>query len=274
MRLTFAIPFLDNYSRMARALSTSIKRLHPGSDLIALTIAPVGPAVRSTVHDVGFDDLIEYQDPGFDSAGYTAVVWTRLYLWDLPTDNPVVCLDADMQMYRPLADDTVTRWQASGTAFGSFLDGNPRLDRHFAAEYKPVAAFGDAPAACVAFLILQPRPGITQKLVALAQAHDGHLICPEQAILNLYAAMHGGWLDLSAETVTQSWSPSVLHDPPLTPLIHFGSPRPAFFGPSPLRYGDPEYEVALERFRQQTGHPFPVDRFRMEFETNLRGTGG
>lgn len=268
-KLTFTIPFLDNYSRMAQALAHSIRCFHPGSDVVALTTAPAGRRVREVVRRC-FDDLVEFDDPGFHSAGYTAVVWTRLHLWDLPTANPVVCLDADMQMYRAVPDDLVRAWQASGRVFGSFLDGMPRLRQHFVAGYEPVTAWADAPAACVAFLILQPRPGVTNRLVGLAHTHHRHVVCPEQAILNLYAAMNGGWLD-HAETVTQSWSPEVLHDPPRSPFVHFGSPRPAFFGPSPLRQGDVEYAIALRRFERLTGQCFPVDRFQREFEARLNG---
>lgn len=269
-KLTFAIPFLDNYSRMAKALANSIRYFHPHSDIVALTTAPAGRQVLDVVHR-SFDDIIELDDPGFYSAGYSAVVWTRLHLWDLPTSNPVVCLDADMQMYRAVPDDVVATWQASGRVFGSFLDGMPRLEQHFVPDYAPVAAWGAAPAACVAFLILQPGSGVTDCLLELASAHHRHVVCPEQAILNLYAATHGGWFDQSATTVTQSWSPAVLHDPPHTPFIHFGSPRPAFFGPSPLRQGDVEYAVALRRFERSTGQHFPVDRFRQEFEVRLSG---
>lgn len=268
--LTFAIPFLDNYSRMAQALANSIRCFHPGSNIIALTTAPAGRNVLDVARRC-FDDLIEYDDPGFDSAGYTAVVWTRLHLWDLPTSNPVVCLDADIQMYRAVPDDVVKSWQTSGRVFGSFLDGMPRLEQHFVPDYAPVMPWGTLPAACVAFLILQPHPGVTNILIDLAESHHQHIVCPEQAILNLYAAMHGGWLDQSTATVTQSWSPAALHNPPLTPLVHFGSPRPAFFGPSPLRQGDVEYATALRRFERLTGQRFPVERFRREFEIRLSG---
>ena len=272
-QLTFSIPFSSDYSRMAQALANSIRRFHPGNDIVALTTAPAGRRVAEVARR-SFDDLIELEDPGFDAAGYTAVVWTRLHLWDLPTSNPVVCLDADMQMYRAVPDGIVTAWQSSGRVFGSFLDGMSRLEQQFVPDYQPVAAFSRAPAACVAFLILQPRAGVTGKLMDLASTHHGHVICPEQAILNLYAAMNGGWLDQSAYTVTQSWSPSVLHNPPLTPFVHFGSPRPKFFGPSPLRRGDVEYAIALERFERQTGQGYPIDRFRVEFEARLNGDGG
>lgn len=269
--LTFAIPFLDNYSRMAQALANSIRYYHPASDIVALTTAPAGQRVLDVARRC-FDDLIEFDDPGFDSAGYTAVVWTRLHLWDLTTSNPVICLDADMQMYRAVPDELVETWQASGCVFGSFLDGMPRTEQHFVPNYAPVAAWGAAPAACVAFLILQPRAGVTNCLIDLAESHHRHVVCPEQAILNLYAAMHGGWLDQSAATVTQSWSPAVLHDPPRTPFVHFGSPRPAFFGPSPLRQGDVDYTTALRKFERFTGQSFPVERFRREFELRLKGT--
>ena len=269
VKLTFTIPFLDNYSRMAQALANSIRYFHPESDIIALTTAPAGQQVLEVVRRC-FDDLIEFGDPGFYSVGYTAVVWTRLHLWDLPTSNPVVCLDADMQMYRAVSDDVVRTWQASGCIFGSFLDGMPRIEQHFVPDYKSVAPWGSAPAACVAYLIFQPHSGVTNRLIELAEAHHRHVVCPEQAILNLYAAMHGGWLDQS-EMVTQSWSPAVLCDPPRSPFIHFGSPRPAFFGPSPLRQGDVDYATANRKFNQLTGQCFPVDRFRQEFEVRLRG---
>lgn len=269
-KLTFAIPFLDNYSRMAMALANSIRWFHPTSEIIALTTAPAGQQVLDVVRQ-SFDDLIEFEDPGFDSAGYTAVVWTRLHLWDLPTSRPVVCLDADIQMYRALPDELISTWQASNRVFGSFLDGMSRLEQHFVPHYEPIAPVGQAPAACVAYLILQPTGGVTDQLVQLAATHNGHVVCPEQAILNYFAAISGGWHDQSGATVTQSWSPVVLQNPPPTPFVHFGSPRPAFFGPSPLRQGDVEYDVALRRFKEASGQQFPIDRFRLEFEARLSG---
>lgn len=266
---TFVVPFLDNYSRMARALANSIRFWHPESCLVAMTVSPAGKEVRE-VAACCFDELLEFDDPGFDACGYTAVVWTRLHLWDIQSAGPVVCLDADMQMYAPLAAEVMQSYNASGATFGSILDGMPELRQQFVPGYTAVVPFGASPAPCVAYLVLTPRPGVTEELVELARTHDGATVCPEQAIIGLYAAQHGGWLDQTPLTVTQSWSPEVLRDPPNTPFIHFGSPRPDFFGPSPLRQGDLGMSESLRRFETRTGEPFPVERFRHDFDRRLR----
>lgn len=266
---TFVVPFLDNYSRMARALANSIRFWHPASPLVAMTVSPAGPEVREVAASC-FDELLEFDDPGFDARGYSAVVWTRLHLWDIKSEGPVVCIDADMQMYAPLGAEVIQCFHASGATFGSILDGMPMLSQQFVPGYEGIFPFGASPAPCVAYLILTPRPGVTAELVELARIHDGATICPEQAILGLYAAQHGGWLDQTSLTVTQSWSPEVLRDPPRTPLIHFGSPRPDFFGPSPLRQGDLDMAESLRRFETRTGQPFPVERFQRDFDKRLR----
>jgi hypothetical protein len=262
---TFVVPFLDNYSRMARALANSLRFWHPDSPLVAMTVAPAGPRVRE-VADACFDELLEFDDPGFDACGYSAVVWTRLHLWDIASPGPVVCLDADIQMYAPLGAEVIEGFHGSGKIFGSILDGMSRLRQQFQPGQAGLGSFGDAPAPCVAYLMLTPRPGVTEELLDLARRYDGATICPEQAILGLHAAQHGGWLDQTSLTVTQSWSPEALLDPPPTPLIHFGSPRPDFFGPSPQRQGDLTMAEGLHRFESRTGQPYPVERFRRDFE--------
>ena len=199
--LTFAVPFLDNYSRMAQALANSIRYFHPNGEILAMTTAPAGPQVRE-VSRLHYDDLVEYEDLGFAHAGYTPVVWTRLHLWNLPTTNTVVCLDADIQMYRPLPDSVVREYRSSRKVFGSILDGMPLLEQQFCSGYEAIGRWNSAPAACVAYLILQPNPSVGGDLIELTMAHEGFVVCPEQAILNLYAAQNGGWLDQSAATVT------------------------------------------------------------------------
>lgn len=101
-----------------------------------------------------------------------------LHLWDIKSEGPVVCIDADMQMYAPLGAEVIQCFHASGATFGSILDGMPMLSQQFVPGYEGIFPFGASPAPRRLLLILTPRPGVTAELVELARIHDGATICP------------------------------------------------------------------------------------------------
>ena len=69
------------------------------------------------------------------------------------------------------------------------------------------------------------------------------------------------------------WSARVLEPRPAC-LIHFWTPRPAFFGANPLRSQEPSLRDCLRRFEQETGQRYPLERFERDFAARLHNELG
>lgn len=270
IELTFVIPFLANYAKMATALGRTVKHFHPDAELVALTTAPADETVRRVVRTAGFDDLVEYPPLDIDDGGYTSVIWTKLQAFSLDTDRTVLCLDADLMMYGPV-DGLVEEYRRSGRQFASVLDPNPTLGlsfRQFDAELAPLAS---APAPCGCFLIFDPDPALGTDLLATARRLNGRTHFAEQSALGYHAANHDGWLDLGERAVVQCRSPAVLTVPLPAPFLHVGAPRPAAFEANPVRWGELPYAEECELFAEATGVPFPEARLVADLEARYQG---
>ena len=265
----FVVPVLD-YSRMARALGNSIKHFHPGSRLVVTTVGVPTVELERLVSDGPYDDLVSYEPVEIDHGGYSPAIWTKIQAIGLDLAPILAIMDADLMMYGRL-DQQFGEYNASGRIYASILDGNPTLDRNFISSVPQLRALNTVPALCACLLLVRPNQTLSDALIELARQLEGQSRWPDQAILGLYAALHGGWHDLGKRAVIQCRDREILGEwPPRVPLVHVGSPRPRAFGASPRRWDEPTYIQANAEFTRLWGARFPEERLSSDLEHRLK----
>jgi hypothetical protein len=269
-RAGFVLAFDASYLRMATALVHALHHFHPGAPIRVYTLpddlAALSPWARRLGGGV---EVIAYRPPAALSSGeWHPLIWAKLEAFAAEDAGPQVVLDVDQILYRPVSGH-VARALASGrwiSASPDITDLRGHVQPWFTGE--PLDALAGVPCFNAGAMIVRPSRPVYQELVALARRHHAEVRLPEQAILNLWALRHDGHHDLGDAFMLAPWSPRVLEPAPAC-LIHFWTPRPAFFGPSPARSLEPSLEDCLTRFEHQTGQRYPLERFERDFTVRL-----
>lgn len=263
----FLLAFDTGYTRMATALVHSLNHFHPGRPVRVYTLREEHAALRHWARSFRDVEVVPYRPPADLSFGeWHPLVWAKLEAFT--AERPQVVLDVDQLLYRELSDQ-VERALASGrlvSASPDITDLRGHVLPSFSGE--PLEALAGVPCFNAGALVVRPSREAYQQLLTLARRHHAEVRLPEQAILNLWARRHGGHHDLGESFMLQPWSPRVLESSPSC-LIHFWTPRPAFFGSSPTRSLEPALEECLARFERETGRPYPLERFERDFTARL-----
>lgn len=260
----FAIPVAGQYYRMARALGNSVRHFHPRSKLVAMTVPGPGSEITALVDDGPFEELLIFDETRLSDEGYSPVIWTKLQVIGLDLAKVLVILDADLIMYRRV-DALIDQFLMSGKRIAATLDDDPSL----ATALKRPGVLGndvaDVPALSGCLVMTRPDPAVSEHLLDLARVLNGESYWPEQAVFSWFASQHGGWVDLGIGAVVQCWDEGVLKNPVEAVFVHVGAPRPATFGASPRRWGEPGLIDAVDRFLERWGRPFPAERLSADF---------
>jgi hypothetical protein len=269
----FVLAFDPGYLRMATALVHSLGHFHPGHRIRVFTleehVAPLDAWARS-FPDV---EVIPYRPAHALSFGeWHPLVWAKLEAFAVEEGACQVVLDVDQILYRSLSGCV-----AKAVAAGKIVSASPDitdLRGHVLPSFEGgvgLDALSGVPCFNAGAMIIRPSRQAYRELIELSRAHHADVRLPEQAILNLWARRAGGHHDLGDAFMLQPWSPRVLLPDVPSCLIHFWTPRPPFFGSSPLRSSEPAWEECLSAFARETGHSYPLDRFERDFLLRLRG---
>lgn len=275
-RFGFVLAFDVGYARMATALVHSLNHFHPGRPIRVYTMEEDEEPLRrwaTGFHDV---EVRRYVHAGRLSFGeWHPLVWAKIEAFadeELPCQ---VVLDVDQILYRSLSG-CIAEALSAGKSISASPDISSLRD-HMLPSFtgEPLEELGRVSCFNAGAMIIRPSRNIYRELLHLAQAHHAHVRLPEQAILNLWARRHGAHHDLGEKFMIQPWSPRVLEHGSPSCLIHFWTPRPAFFGSSPVRTTEPSLRECLNTFERETGQRWPLERFEQDFllrlQNQLRG---
>ncbi|HVG61324.1 MAG TPA: hypothetical protein VNA24_22380 [Hyalangium sp.] len=269
----FVLAFDVGYARMATALVHSLNHFHPGRPIrVYVMEEDLAPLQRWAK---GFRDVEvrRYEQAGRLSFGeWHPLVWAKLEAFAAEEHSSQVVLDVDQILYRDLSPCI-----AEALAAGKTISASPDISSlrgHVLPSFTGEPLEGLERVSCfnAGAMIIRPSRDVYRELVDLAQRHHAQVRLPEQAILNLWARRNGGHHDLGEKFMIQPWSPRVLEADSPSCLIHFWTPRPAFFGPSPLRTTEPSLEECMSTFERETGHRYPLDRFEQDFMVRLNNS--
>jgi hypothetical protein len=258
---------------MATALVHSLGHFHPGHRIRVYTLREHVAALKAWARSFPDVEVVPYRAGHALAFGeWHPLVWAKLEAFAAEEGVHQVVLDVDQILYRSLSGCIAEAIDA-----GKIIAASPDitdLRGHVLPSFQGgvgLEALGGVPCFNAGAMVIRPSRQAYRELIALAQAHHADVWLPEQAILNLWARQAGGHHDLGEAFMLQPWSPRLLE--PVVPscLVHFWTPRPPFFGASPLRSGEPAWEERLRAFARETGQSYPLDRFERDFLLRLRG---
>jgi hypothetical protein len=284
----FLLAFDPGYCRMATALVNSLIHFHPGRLIRVYTLPEHVEPLRVWARPYRDIEVVAYRPPHQLAFGeWHPLIWAKLEAFAAEEHTFQVVLDVDQLLYRSLSRCIA---EAAGAGklvaaspdisdlrahvLPSFRDNcsdNGRDDGHDDPDDQGLDALAGVPCFNAGAMIIRPSQAAYRDIIALARRHHTDLRLPEQAIFNLWARQAGGHHDLGERFMLQPWSPRVLEPRVPSCLIHFWTPRPPFFGTSPLRSGEPTWETCLQAFEHDTGRPYPLARFERDFMVRLEG---
>lgn len=268
MSLGFLLASTPDYLLMTESMVNCLQHFHPAARIKVLVTDKFNPQVlqfSASNPDVEVDD---YTPPAFQSSGWHPLVWAKFEVFRLQNVNTAVFLDVDQIMYNPLTEH-IQRFRASKKSFGASVD-----DDTFSYQFLDAGKINlrkDVPqkALNTGVIITRPDQETYEAVLHMAQNNHQNARLPTQAILNLFAAKFDAWEDLGENLMIHPYSPRVLEEPKEYSLIHLWTPRPSFFGTSPLRSGELTYKQACKKFLQTNKVPYPEEIFKRDFLNRL-----
>ena len=270
-RFGFVLAFDAGYARMATALVHSLNHFHPGRPIRVYAMEEDVGVLQRWAKDFCDVEVRRYLQAGRFSFGeWHPLVWAKLEAFADEDQSCQVVLDVDQILYRSLSGCI-----AEALSAGKTISASPDISSlrdHVLPSFtgEPLGALEQVSCFNAGAMVVRPSRDIYRELVHLALEHHAHVRLPEQAVLNLWARRHEGHHDLGEKFMIQPWSPRVLELGSPSCLIHFWTPRPAFFGSSPLRTTEPSLKECLSTFERETGQRYPLDRFEQDFLLRLQ----
>lgn len=267
----FFLAFDVGYLRMATALVHALCHFHPGKRIRVLTLPADVEHLAAWAATLPGVEIAAYAASNLDFGEWHPLVWAKLEAFASEDHEMEVVLDVDQLLYRPLTECIAEAWLA-----GKVIAASPDitdLRGHVRATYthpEGLEALRGVPCFNAGAMIVRPSRGAYEELLALARKVHGDVRLPEQAVLNLWARSKNAFCDLGDSLMLQPLSPRLLEPDVPSCLVHFWTPRPPFFGTSPVRSSEPSWDECLHQFERETGSPYPTERFERDYSRWLR----
>jgi alpha-N-acetylglucosamine transferase len=274
--MVFAMAFDSYYSTMGRSVINALNFYHNNPSIFIYTPFPKHELLARVEADYPNVRLIPAPQNTFHYGEWHPLIWSKIEVFNLPIDDCVVFLDADVIVYNNL-QKYCDRFLKSGKAIGASADFAPFI-KQFNSGFDFHQFFfkriftNDAYLSATAFnagaLIVRPDSRIYQELIRLA--HDFHKLTfyPEQAILNLYCFLNDGWEDLEDFSI-MPFSSSLVGNFRGCGVLHFFTPRPAFMLEPIERSGEPTLNDMTNWFEAVHGTSFPLRQIEKDYLARL-----
>jgi lipopolysaccharide biosynthesis glycosyltransferase len=270
--MVFALAFDERYSQMAVAVINALNFYHNTPTIVVFSDDVTGSSatrIRSVHKNVTF---IPFERYALHYGEWHPLIWAKIEAFRLPVNDCVMFLDADVIIYNNLSrfeDEFLASGKIIGASrdfaplvkqFNSGFDFRQFFFRHYFAndEYLHAAAFN------AGALIFRPDSSAYSELITLGKRHHEITFYPEQAILNLFARLCDGWLELPDLSV-MPFSSRVLEVQPSFGLLHFFTPRPNVMLPAIARQGEPTLDDMRAWFENRFSTPYPLEKLERDF---------
>lgn len=278
VRTRFVLAFDPGYASMATALVRSLEHFHPGRPIRVYTLPEhtAKLAAWARAFRVSPVEIVAYHaDAELSFGEWHPLIWAKLEAFAADVGEYQIVLDVDQILYREIDDCLDEAVRAGKTIAASPDITDLRGHVHASFSYRhDLEAMRGIPCFNAGAMIIRPSRRAYRELRELARRHHEHVRLPEQAILNLWARSAGEHHDLGEQLMLQPWSPRLLEAEVPSCLVHFWTPRPAFFGASPRRATEPAFQECLDEFQRVNGARYPLERFERDFLARLHGTIG
>lgn len=268
-----AIALTHDHALMACGFLAKLRYFHPSCDLFVIT--DESSLQTATRVAKGFDAKapVVTDKMGFDCLEWGPVVTSKFRVFDLPTDKPVVFLDIDQILAKPI-NSFVGKYLASDAIIAGGADDEP-LGNQFKDGQTPP---GLDPKANLVIntgaFIAMPDPAIFQMIKMAIPKFSGLTRLPTQGVINGLLYQNDLRFDVFGdEFMIGPFNKRVADQPSSAALIHLWTPRPPFIFPNPKRIGvdgNLTWEQCVEDFERKNRVKYPFIFLRNEYMAQMR----
>ena len=275
--MIFAMAFDELYGRMASAVIHALNFFHRDPYIVVFAHDPANLHIKTLSERYRNIEVARCPHPQFHFGQWHPLIWAKLEAFRLETKESVMFLDADMIVYRELSVFEKA-FEESGRCVGASSDFAPFVKQfnsgfdfyqHFFDEPFQDLTYLRQPAFNAGAIVLRPDRVVYRDIMRLAHRFHEITFYPEQAILNLYAYLNGGWCRLDDLSI-MPFSSRVLAPKPDYGMLHFFTPRPDFMLQSVIRDGEPTLSDMMSRFASKHGREYPLGRIESDFFMRLQ----
>ena len=239
--ITFIIAIDEEFVGMSKGMLNSIRFYHPDDHILILTNLESHLRVKKLEKEYSNTRVKVLPSHSFDSLDWSSIVFSKIEVFNLDIDGVLVFLDVDQIMYSNV-NSFVQEFVNSGFVLAATYD-----DEVFRDQFKTIPSGYESYSADKALntgaFITKRNPYIYDKLVESAVQLNGMARLPTQAIFNkLNKDLDNFWLELDQDFMCHPFSLNVMKAAKNSCLVHFWTPRPAFFEFNKPRKGEKSYE--------------------------------
>lgn len=272
-KFAVAIALTHDHALMACGFLAKLRHFHPGCDLYIITDAP---SLKTAIKIAkGFDakEPVVTDSMGFDCLEWGPIVTSKFRVFDLPTDKPVVFLDIDQILAKPL-EPFIGKYLESGAVIAGGADDGS-LGMQFKQGQTPAGIDPDATLVInTGAFIAIPDRHLFQTIKNEIPNFSGLTRLPTQGVINGILYQNDLHFEVFGdEFMIGAFNDRVVDQPSSATLIHFWSPKPPFLLPNPRRKnagGNLSWEQCVVNFeRRNAGRKYPFIFLRDEYMAQI-----
>ncbi|MBG77466.1 MAG: hypothetical protein CL570_00335 [Alphaproteobacteria bacterium] len=268
-----AIALTHDHALMACGFLAKLRHFHPGCDLFIITDKP--SLQTATEIAKGFDakEPIVTDKMGFDCLEWGAIVTSKFRVFDLPTDKPVMFLDIDQILAKPVTS-FVEKYLKSDAIIAGGADDEP-LGNQFKGGQTPAGLDPNANLVInTGAFVTIPDPEIFQMIKRAIPEFSGSTRLPTQGLINGLLYQNDLRFDVYGDDfMIGPFNKRVLDKPSSATLIHLWTPRPPFMFPNPQRTGvdgNLTWKQCVIEFEETHKEKYPYAYLRNEYMNQMR----
>lgn len=260
-QFAIAVAVTTDHALMACGFLSQLRHFHPTVDLFIFTDCETETLAHRIAKAFGARPPITTDDMGFSCEEWGPIVTAKFRVFSLPTERPVMFLDIDQIITKPLTP-FVDRFLASGLFVAGGSDDEP-MGNQFKAGCTPswISPHEEKILNTGAF-IARPRADLAALIERSIPEYRGIVRLPTQALINGILHRYSIPFDLYGDDfMIGPFNPRILDVPASATLLHLWTPRPPFMAPNPVRPGidgSLTWRACVEAFEATTGQEYPT----------------
>lgn len=231
------IALTHDHALMACGFLAKVRHFHPLCDLYIITDRHSLDTATRVAYGFGAKETIVTDEMGFDCLEWGTIVTSKFRVFDLPTDKPVVFLDIDQILTKPI-DSFVHRFINSDCIIAGGSDDEP-LGNQFLKGRIPVGLDPNATKVLnTGAFITRPNKKVFEMIKDEIPKFSGLVRLPTQGLINGFLYQRNLRFDTYKDDfMIGPFNSRVLDQPSTAALVHLWTPRPPFMFPNPHREG-------------------------------------
>lgn len=261
-----AIALTHDHALMACGFLAKLRYFHPQCDLFIITDQSSLQTASNIAEAFDAKKTVVTDNMGFDCLEWGPIVTSKFRVFDLPTNKPVVFLDIDQILAKPI-DGFVKKFLESNVILAGGADDEPLCNQFQDGKTPEGLDPNITKVINTGAFITIPNQEMYEEIRLSIPRFSGLTRLPTQGLINGLLHEKGIPFDVYGdEFMIGPFNKNVI-DPESAALVHLWTPRPPFMWPNPKRTGvdgDLTWEECVSNF-EANGVRYPFERLRDEY---------